>query len=237
MLGSASNRPPTDGVFAQFVAVRADQCHTVPDQLDDGLGAMMEPFAVALHAVKRAGEVSGKSVLVAGGGPVGLLVAMTARVYGALPVVVSDIAAGRRKNASTLGAEAVLDPGSVSLSEQVTELTGDGFSVVFEASGAPGALRQAFDLVRPGGTIVQIGTLGTEDVPLPANKVMVREIQFLGSFRYANEFDEAIRLAAAGRVDLKPLISSVLPLAEVSQAMALAWSKDSVLKVQLDALQ
>jgi L-idonate 5-dehydrogenase len=94
-------------------------------------------------------------------------------------------------------------------------------------------LRQGFDLVRPGGCIVQIGTLGTEDIPLPANQVMAREIQFVGSFRYANVFDEAIRLATAGRVNLKPLISRVVPLAEVSEAMALASAKDGVMKVQL----
>jgi L-idonate 5-dehydrogenase len=233
MLGSASTNPPTDGVFAQFVAVRADQCHLAPPQIDDGLGAMMEPFAVALQAVKRSGTVSGKSVLVAGGGPIGLLVALTARAFGAVPVVVSDIAVGRRKKALDLGADAVIDPTSSSLSKRVRELAGDGFEVAFEASGAPRALRQAFDLVRPGATIVQIGTLGTQDVPLPANQVMVRELQFIGTFRYANVFDEAIRLAAAGRVNLQPLISQVLPLADINKAMSLAASKEDVLKVQV----
>src|SRR5260370_10700478 len=193
---------------------------------------MMEPFTVALHAVKRAGTVSGKSVLVIGGGTIGTLVVLTARAYGALPIAVSDIAAGRRQNALNLGADAALDPASASLKEQAAELAGEGFEVVFEASGAPRALRQAFDLVRPGATIVQIGTLGTEDVPLPANQVMVREIQFLGSFRYANEFDEAIRLAAARRVNLQPLISRVLPLCEVCAGMPLASAKHRTLKVQ-----
>src|SRR5438132_2855949 len=69
MLGSASTTPPTNGAFAHFVAVRADQCHVIPPEIDDGLGAMMEPLAVALHAIKRAGAVSGKSVLVLGAGP------------------------------------------------------------------------------------------------------------------------------------------------------------------------
>jgi L-idonate 5-dehydrogenase len=233
MLGSASTKPPTDGVFAEFVAVHADQCHLAPPNLDDGLGAMIEPFAVALHAVKRAGTVSGKSVLVVGGGPIGLLVALTARAFGALPVAVSDVAAGRRKNALTLGADAALEPTSNSLTQHVRELTGDGFEVVFEASGAPRALRQAFDLVRPGATIVQIGTLGTDDVPLPANQVMVREIQFLGTFRYANVFDEAIRLASSGRVNLQPLITRVMQLEDINEAMALVASKENALKVQV----
>jgi L-idonate 5-dehydrogenase len=231
MLGSASTKPPTDGAFAGFVAVRADQCHLAPPELDDGLGAMIEPVAVALHAVQRAGIVSGRSVLVIGGGPIGLLVALTARAYGAAPVAVSDVVAARREKAMNLGLDAALDPDSATVQEQVRQL--GGFEIVFEASGASRALRQAFDLVRSGATIVQIGTLGTQDVPLPANQLMVREIQYLGSFRYGHVFDEAIRLVASGRLKLESLISEVLPLGRITDAMCLAASKDNVLKVQL----
>jgi len=105
--------------------------------------------------------------------------------------------------------------------------------VIFEASGAPPALRQAFDLVRPGGAIVQIGTLGADDVPLPANQIMAREIQFMGSFRYGNVFDEAIRLVETGRVDLEPLVSEVFPLEDFPQAMQRSFAKDDVIKVQI----
>lgn len=233
MLGSGSTTPPTDGAFAEFVTVRADQCHVLPVGMNDGLGAMMEPFAVALHAVKRAGSVAGKRVLVTGGGPIGLLAAITARAFGATPVALSDVVASRRETALKLAADVALDPASPHLPERVRELTGDGFDVIFEASGAPLALRQAFDLVRPGGTIVQIGTLGTTDVPLPANQVMAREIRFIGSFRYGNVFDEAIRLVETGRVNLEPLISGVFPLAELPQAMRRAFAKDDVMKVQI----
>ncbi|HWX21573.1 MAG TPA: L-idonate 5-dehydrogenase [Candidatus Binatia bacterium] len=232
-LGSASTRPPTNGAFAEFVAVRADQCHLVPPQLDDALGAMMEPFAVALHAVKRPGAIAGKSALVIGGGPIGLLVALTARAFGATPVSLSDIVPARRQKALNLGIDVVLDPLAATLPRQVVEISPGGFDVIFEASGAPAALRQAFDLIRPGGAIVQIGTLGTEDIPLPANQVMVHELQFLGSFRYGDVFEEAIRLAASGRVNLQTLISQVLPMRDICKAMTLALAKDNVLKVQL----
>ena len=231
MLGSASTQPPTDGAFAEFVAVRAEQCHLAPPELDDGLGALIEPLAVALHAVHRAGIISGRTVLVIGGGPIGLLVALTARAYGAVPVVVSDVVSARRKTALNLGIDAVLDPNSATFQQQVKRL--GGFEVVFEASGVPRALRQAFDLVRPGATIVQIGTLGTEDVPLPANQLMVREIQYLGSFRYGDVFEQAIRLVASGRLKLEPLITNVLPMARIAEAMRLAAGKDNALKVQV----
>ena len=234
MLGSASTTPPTDGAFAEFVTVRADQCHVLPPSIDDATAAMLEPFAVALHAVKRAGVVSGKRVLVTGGGPIGLLVAMTAKMFGSAPVALSDILASRRATACKLGADAALTPADPNLAEAVREIAGDGFDLVFEASGAKAALRQAFDLVRPGGTIVQIGTLGTEDIPLPANSLMVKEINFIGSMRYGNVFGEAIRLVDSGRIALTGLISGVLPLAEAEQAMHLAAEKGSALKVQLE---
>ena len=236
MLGSASTTPPTDGAFAEFVTVRADQCHLLPAQLEDGMGAMMEPLAVALHAVKRAGAVSCRRVLVMGGGPIGLLVAITARAFGATPIALSDIIAARRKTALDLGADVALDPAAKDLPGQVRELTGDGFDVIFEASGARPALRQAFDLVRPGGTIVQIGTIGTEDVPLPANQLMVREIQLVGNFRYGNVFDEAIRLVAAGRVNLRPFITGLFPLKDTAQAMVQAADKAHALKVQIEVI-
>ncbi len=236
MLGSASTKPPTDGACAHYVMLRADQCHALPPEMDDGLGAMMEPFAVALQAVKRAGSVSGKKVLVMGGGPIGLLIVIAVRAFGATPIAVSDIVASRREAALKFGADAALDPKIDTLPEQVRELTGDGFDVIFEASGAPPAVRQAFDLVRPGGTIVQVGMLGTGDVSFPPDQVVVREIQFIGSFRYGNVFDEAIRLVSSGRVDLRPLISRVLPLEKISEALTQASAKDNVIKIQVAIL-
>jgi len=127
--------------------------------------------------------------------------------------------------------DAVLDPDSATLREQVREF--GGFEIVFEASGASRALRQAFDIVRPGATIVQIGTLGTQEVPLPANQLMTREIQCIGSFRYGDVFGQAIRLVASGRLKLQPLITDVLPLESITDAMRLASAKETALKVQV----
>jgi L-idonate 5-dehydrogenase len=233
MLGSASTTPPTDGALAEFVTVRADQCHLLPGDMDDGIGAMMEPLSVALHAVRRAGTVSGKRVLVTGGGTIGLLAAMTARAFGAIPVAVSDIVSSRREKAIEIGADVALDPAAHDLHDKVRELTGLGFDIIFEASGAPPALRAAFDLVRPGGTIVQIGTVGTADIPIPVNQLMVKEINFRGSMRYGDTFDEAIRLVAAGRVDVRALINHVFPLKDSAKALQFAADKSLALKVQI----
>src|SRR5258707_2644531 len=86
MLGSASTTPPTDGVLAEFVVVRADQCHLLPADMDDGIGAMMEPLSVALHAVRRADTVSGKRELLTPGGNIGLLVPLAPAAHPPGPV-------------------------------------------------------------------------------------------------------------------------------------------------------
>ena len=233
MLGSASTTPPTDGALAEFLTVRADQCHLLPEDMDDGAGAMMEPLSVALHAVKRAGTISGKRVLVTGAGTIGLLVALTARAFGAVPVAVSDLVSERRAKARELGVDVALDPTARDVHDQVRELTDLGFDVVFEASGAPPALRAAFDLVRPGGTIVQIGTVGTADIPIPVNQLMVKEINFRGSMRYGDTFDEAIRLVAAGRIKVQPFINHVFALDDSAKALQFAADRSVALKVQI----
>jgi len=237
MLGSASTKPPTDGAFCEYLLLGAEQCFRLPAEVDDGLAAMMEPFAVALHAIRRAGAAAGKRVLVTGGGPIGLLVAITARAVGAAPLALSDPVSTRREMARRMGADFTLDPTDEAGVRDVMERTGDGFDVVFEASGAEAALRQAFELVRRGGTIVQIGVMSAPEVSLPANQIMINELTVVGSFRYADVFEEGIRLLASGRVNLRPLISRVFPLAQINEAMALACARNEAVKVQLDFRQ
>jgi L-idonate 5-dehydrogenase len=202
--------------------------------MDDGLGAMIEPLAVALHAVKRVGSIGGKNVLITGGGTIGLLTALVAKSFGAVPVVVSDLVEERRDSALQVGIDEVLDPTQTLLDPRAKEIAGDGFEIIFEASGAPPALQQAFDLITPGGTIVQIGTIANKEVALPANQIMAKEIQVVGSFRYGNVFDEAIKLVTSNRIDLSPFITNVLPLDLVNKAMDLAADKVRALKVQLE---
>jgi L-idonate 5-dehydrogenase len=172
-------------------------------------------------------------VLVCGAGAVGLLVAMVARAEGARGVVACDPAASRRAEALRLGTDAALDPGDEAFAARAREVAPDGFDVVVEAAGAPASLRQAFGVVRAGGTIVQVGTLGTADVPLPANELMNRELRLVGSFRYGDVFADAIALAARGAVRLAALVSDVFPLADAARALQRAGDAGAGIKVQL----
>jgi L-idonate 5-dehydrogenase len=234
MLGSASSRPPTDGAFAEFTLVYADQCRLLPANVEDGTAALIEPLAVALHAVGRAGSVSGKKVLVIGAGTIGILLAATVHSFGALHVAVSDLISRRRANALNFGADIALDPASEEFLKEAQGLTNTGFDLIFEASGSSLALRQAFSLIGLGGKIIQIGTLDDADVPIPANLLMNREINLMGSMRYGTDFDDAIALAEAERIDLRRFISHVIPMESASGALLLAGDRSNSLKVQLE---
>ena len=233
MLGSGGSIPPVNGAMAEYVTVRADQCHVLPDEISDEIGAMLEPLAVTLHAIRRAGGVSGKRVLVLGAGTIGRLAAAAAKAHGAAPIAITEIVPNRRQKAADCGVPFVFDPQSKSFIDESLELTGLGFDTIIEASASPKALRQAFDLVRPGGTIVQIGTLPTEDIPLPALRLMRKEINYIGSQRYGDVFDEAIRLVASGRIDLRPLMSDKFQANDAAEAFKVAANRAHSLKVQL----
>lgn len=108
-----------------------------------------------------------------------------------------------------------------------------GFDVVIEAAGAAAALSQALAVIKRGGTIVQVGTLHAA-VTLPLNILMAREITLAGSFRFANVFATSISLMTSGRVDVKPLITSVFSLAEVNAAMQAVIGAEDDIKVQIE---
>jgi L-idonate 5-dehydrogenase len=232
--GSASTDPHIDGGFAEFVLVPAANCHVLPEAMSWAEAAMAEPLSVAVHAVKRAGSIAGRSALVIGGGAIGQLTALVARAFGASHVTLSDVAAFPRDLAMELGADAGLDALSPDVAQAArTTPSGEGFDVVFEASGAPSAVPVAIALARRGGTIVQIGTLAT-DVSAPLNSIMARELSYLGSFRFANAFEISLNLLQTHRVRVDRLVNAVYPLGEMNAAMDRAVGKDGVIKVQIE---
>jgi L-idonate 5-dehydrogenase len=231
--GSASCDPHIDGGFAEYTVAPAKNCFIVPDSLGWGEAAMIEPLSVVVHAARRAGDITGCRVLVTGGGAIGQLMALVARAIGASQVVMSDIATYPRDLALRLGADAALDAKDADFEQQATALTNGGFDFVFEASGSPYALAQAIAAADRGATIVQVGTLPTP-VTAPLNSIMAKELNFLGSFRFANVFATALDLAVTKKVNLTALISAVLPLSDMQKAMDLAVGKNEVVKVQIE---
>jgi L-idonate 5-dehydrogenase len=159
--------------------------------------------------------------------------ALVARSFGASQAVMSDVVKYPRDLAMTLGADAALDANAVDFEAQALSLSQGGFDFVFEASGSAKALAQAIAATERGATIVQVGTLPTP-VTAPFNSVMAKELNFVGSFRFANVFATALELAVSRKVNLTTLISAVLPLTDMQKAMDLAIGKDEVVKVQVE---
>ena len=229
--GSAMRFPHAQGMFRETMLVAAHLLHPVGPGVDAGLAALAEPLAVCLHAVKRAGSLLGKSVLVSGCGPIGCLTIAAARHAGAARVIACDVVEAPLKIAERLGAdEAVLSgPDATGLDRYKA---GKGkLDVAFDCSGHPAAVETAIACLRPRGTLVAVGLGGSMPFPLPA--VVVKELDVVGSFRFDAEFGEAVRLIASGRLDLSPLISHTFPVDRAIEAFDLASDRNRAMKVQL----
>jgi L-idonate 5-dehydrogenase len=227
-LGSAARFPHVQGGFAAQVAVPSEQLRPLPAGLRSRRAALAEPLSVALHAVRRAGDVSGKHVLVTGAGPIGCLVVAAAKAAGAARVTVTDLLSPALGYARIAGADTVVradDPDDAGWPSDA--------DVAVEASGVAAGLDTCLRLVRRGGVVVQLGMLPPGHSPFAGNLVVSREIELRGAFRFDGEFDEALELLAA-EPSFDGLVSAVVPVREAGSAFELAADRSRSCKVLLD---
>lgn len=231
-MGSAMRLPHVQGGFRELLVV--DEAHAVPlaDTVSMAEAAMAEPLAVSLHAARRAGSLMGRRVLVTGCGPIGALIVIVARLGGAAGIVATDVADLPLATARRCGADRTIDIAAdpAGLSEEVA--SGGSFDVAFEASGNASGLAQAIAALSPRGILVQVG-LG-DDMPLPVNSIVTREIDLCGSFRFVDEFDLAVGMMNGGRIDTRPVLTATLPVTSAAAAFQLAGNRSRAIKVQLD---
>ncbi|MFE6620942.1 L-idonate 5-dehydrogenase [Streptomyces sp. NPDC057740] len=227
-LGSAARFPHVQGGFAAQVIVPADQLRPLPTGLGLRRAALAEPLSVALHAVRRAGEVAGRQVLVTGAGPIGCLVVAAAKAAGAARVTVTDLLPTALEYARIAGADTLVhadDPQDAGWPSEV--------DVAIEASGVAAGLDACLRLVRRGGVVVQLGMLPPGHSPFAGNLVVSREIELRGAFRFDTEFDAALELLAA-EASFDGLVSAVVPVRKAEAAFALAADRSGACKVLLD---
>jgi (R,R)-butanediol dehydrogenase/meso-butanediol dehydrogenase/diacetyl reductase len=208
------------GGYGQYVCITAGQALPIPDAKFLKPAALSEPFGVALHAVNRGGLRPGESVFVTGAGPIGALSLLAARHKGAGTVIVSEPSPARRELAQRLGADVVLDPGAGDLPKMVREHTGAlGADLAVECVGRPRPMDDCFAAIRRGGRIVVAGTF---DVPHPIDLVsmLINEYSLIGSLGSVSEIYEAVDLICSATVDVSPIISDVIALADVPGVFA-----------------
>ncbi|NKB70390.1 MAG: alcohol dehydrogenase catalytic domain-containing protein [Candidatus Latescibacteria bacterium] len=228
--GSAATFPHVDGSFRQYLPVRAENCHLIPPAMSFAEAALLEPLSVALQGVGNSGGVAGQSVLVCGAGPIGQLIGLVARHYGAAHLAVTDL----RPQALQLAAENWADCGVLAdAPPQLAAAAPDGgFDIIIEASGSAPALRTSIEYCRPGGTIVQVGNQAGP-VELPVNLIMQRELTLQGSFRFAHVFAQAVGLLAQQRLDVRPLITQTVAFADLVTGFEAALTPKNI-KVVID---
>jgi (R,R)-butanediol dehydrogenase / meso-butanediol dehydrogenase / diacetyl reductase len=221
------------GAFQQRWTVPAHTLHRLPDDVSLEHGAMIEPLAVACHDVRLGKVTADDYVVVIGGGPIGILVALVAQKTGAR-VLISEVNEFRIELAKELGVEAV-NPTKVDLVELVNEQTGTaGADVVFEVSGAAAGAEIMTQLPRTRGRIVIVG-IHAQPPKVDLFKFFWRELQLCGARVYESEdFEQAIQLAADGSIPLDRLITGRHPLAGLQSALEKIEAGSNDMKVLIE---
>jgi len=226
----------TEGAARELITLGENNALVLPSGMDFDTGAMIEPLAVAVHALRQGGDLSGANVLVTGAGPIGNLVAQVASASGAGTVAVTEVSPFRIALANRVGLHNVFDPSRSPFEKDLLECFGpEGPDVVFECSGSPGAIRDSVGLARKGGRIVVVAVF-EEKVPLDLALIQDREITVCGTLMYQRaDYEEAVRLAAMGAVRLKDLITHSFPFADYPGAYrAIEEYGDQCMKVMIE---
>lgn len=231
--GSAAVFPHIQGVFREVIVATEAQCFPVPQSCDFRTAAMAEPLAVALHAIRRAGSLVGKSVLVTGVGPIGSLCLLAARRAGAARIVVTDVADGALKRAAELGIDDAVN--AVSAPERVEAWYANkgSFDVTFECSGNAAAMTTAIQATASGGCVVQVGMIAGPTADIPVNRFVSREVDLLGAFRFDSEYGAAVHELATGGIDVSPLLTHTFKMTAANDAFAVAADRSQSMKVHL----
>ncbi|SCB58730.1 L-idonate 5-dehydrogenase [Rhizobium aethiopicum] len=230
-MGSAMRLPHEQGMFREWLVVPARQCFEVGAATTAAEAACSEPLSVCLHAASRAGEISGKRVLVTGAGPIGCLMVAAARYHDAAEIVVTDLADAALARAKAVGATRTINVSRDAAALAEFEAGKGYFNLVFECSAAAPAIRSAIAAIRPRGTIVQVGVTG--EIPIPLNAIVGKELHIHGTQRFHEEFATAVELISSRKIDVRPIISHSLPLEEANAAFTLAGDRTAACKVQL----
>ncbi|MGK0187783.1 MAG: L-iditol 2-dehydrogenase [Verrucomicrobiales bacterium] len=217
VLGVSCDDYRQNGAYADVVCVPQHICYPLPDNLSFEHAAFAEPVSIALHAVSRVPAASGKSAIVVGAGMIGLLVLQCLRLRGCDPVYVVDLDDRKIAKAKSMGAAGGFNASDPDILNKLRAATGgdrgDGADIAMEVVGISPTLQLAVNAVRKGGSVGMIGNLAAE-ATLPLQAAVTRELTLYGSCSCAGEYPEALRLIADGSIQVKPLISAIVPLSE-----------------------
>lgn len=221
------------GAYSEYTRIGVQETVLLPESVSFAQGALVEPLAVGLHAVKRARLKPGDTVLIIGGGPVGLSVAVWCHFFGTRHVVVSDLIMSRAEQATNFGATAAIDASKEDVTERFMQITGAAPSVVFDAVGVPGSMQVAIDQAPNYARVVVVGLCMVADHFNPAAAVL-KEVDIAFCFCYERvDFDMAVDMLAQGRIDVEGMVTHSVGFDEFSQAFEALKKPSDQIKVML----
>ena len=229
--GSAMPFPHIQGAFRERLIAEDYQC-VVADGLSPEEAAMAEPLAVCLHAIKQAGDIFGKKVLIIGSGPIGTLGVLSARRAGAEEILVTDISDKALEFSNLVGADKVINTSKNYPQIEKFQVGKGYFDLAIECSGSSSGINDAIKCLKPKGTLIQLGLGG--DILMPLVSVTTKELNIKGSFRFHSEFELAVKMMKKKLIDVKPLITHSIPFQNAEQGFKIAMNeKENSMKVQL----
>ena len=212
--------PPMDGVFQEYVAHEAALCFKLPENVSTLEVALIEPLAVGFHAANQGGAHAGQTAVVMGAGCIGLVSMMALKAEGVSRVYVVDVMPKRLEKALELGADGVINGKDEDAVEAVRKLTGGaGCDLVIETAGTEITTRQTVHMAKKGAVIVLVGYSKTGEITLPMSLALDKELTFKTVFRYRHIYPMAIDAVAAGKVNLKGIVTDIFDFDDIQNAM------------------
>ena len=202
------------GAFAEITMASQSMVHKIPDTMSYEQGAMVEPAAMALHAVQRSDFRAGNRVAVFGAGPIGLLMIQVIRAAGATDIISIETSPARRAHALKVGATAAIDPLEGDCVQAIREITSGGVDISFEASGAPAALFDAIGCTVFDGQIVVV-SVWEGKAELNPNDFVFQERNMIGILGNRNTFPSTIQMISSGTLDVEELITKNISLNDI----------------------
>ncbi|WMJ84925.1 zinc-binding alcohol dehydrogenase family protein [Oscillospiraceae bacterium LTW-04] len=207
-----------EGGMAQLFAHPAEMLIKVPQDMPWEIVPIAEPLTIALHGLHRANLTSGEHIAIFGAGPIGLLAAMAAIHYGAIPILIDPVG-DRLEKAKLLGIIHTVNPSSVNLIEEIAKITNGRLAeVVMEASGASAAIRDSLNVASNAGRIILTGW-PKQDISLPTSLITRKELDIRGARTSAGEFEEAIDLIYRNKVDVRTILTKTVPIEQAVETI------------------
>jgi len=222
-----------DGANREFFPARPEWLHKLPDAVSDAKGALIEPFTCGYYAVLRHGGVNASdTVVISGGGTIGLVSAAAAIGMGARVIIVDPVSL-RRDIARRLGASDTVDPSAGDPIEAVTEITKGGADLVIEASGHASSLANVFQYARPEGRVSMVGINIGQKIAVDLGKIQMKNLTVRGCIGSPGVWPSAIRFLERTGIDLSPIQTHQFALDDALAALELGKNPQAAVKVTL----